>query len=241
MAELFLCAAREIFRIGRQNTRAAFEQNDASALGIDGLEFVGQDATRNLGQRSRELYPGRAAADDHEIQRLLEASAVCPAFVQFESQQDTAPDFDGIFDGLQAGSERFPFIMSEIGVAGAGGYDEVVVGNFKIGELHPALLEVEILNLSQQDFDIAMSAHDPADGRGDLGGRKSGGRYLIKQWLESVEVPAVDQRDLDRQAGQMQSSLQAAEAGADDGDSRFGVGCQCMHPVRGSCYSETKE
>src|SRR5580692_1588120 len=241
MAELFLCAAREIFRIGRQNTRAAFEQNDASALGINGLEFIGQDATRDLGQRSREFYPGWAATDDYEIQRLLEASAVCPAFVQFEGQQDPAADFDGIFDGLQAGSERFPFVVAEIGVAGAGGHDQVVVRNFKIGELHPALCEVEILHFAQQNFDIAMSAHDPADGRGDLGGRKSGGRYLIKQWLESVEVPAVDQRDLDRQAGQMQSSLQAAEAGADDGNSRFGVDCQCMHPVRGCYYSETKE
>src|SRR5271163_1404712 len=114
MAKLFLGAAGKIVRIGRQNARATLEQNNASALGIDGFKFVGQHTTRNFGQRSREFDSSWPAADDYEIQWGLRASAGGLTLIEFQSQQDAAADFKRVFDGLEAGGERFPFIMAEI-------------------------------------------------------------------------------------------------------------------------------
>ena len=53
-----------------------------------------------------------------------------PAFREFERQQNAAADFERVLDGLEAGRESLPFVVAEIGVAGAGGNDQVIVGNF---------------------------------------------------------------------------------------------------------------
>ena len=49
------------------------------------------------------------------------------ALGEFEGKQHPAADFDSVFNAFEAGSERRPFILSKVGVSGAGGKDEVVV------------------------------------------------------------------------------------------------------------------
>ncbi len=56
----------------------------------------------------------------------------------------------------------------------------------------------------------------------DLAGGQGARGDLVRERLEQVEVPAIDERDLDVGALQVLGRLQAAEAPADDDDS--------MHP-----------
>jgi hypothetical protein len=53
------------------------------------------------------------------------------------------------------------------------------------------------------------------DDEGDVGRVQAGGGDLVEQRLERVEVVAVDQRDLDRCAGQAAGRGEAAEPGTD--------------------------
>ncbi len=142
------------------------------------------------------------------------------AFGEFEGQQNAAADFERVLDGLEAGRESFPFVVAEIGVAGAGGDDEGIVRNllsfiFRYG-LHHLAFEVEARHLGHEHFDILVTAQDGADGSGNLAGGKTGGGYLIEQRLEGVMIFPVDHGDAHGRAGQRLGCVQAAEAGADD-------------------------
>ena len=81
--------------------------------------------------------PGGSAADDDEIERRVPALLQHLALGQFEGQQHAAANLGGVFDGFEAGRERLPLIVAEIGVRGAGGEHEVVVG--EAGRRWPAL------------------------------------------------------------------------------------------------------
>src|SRR5579859_3804325 len=113
--------------------------------------------------------------------------------------------------------------MAEVGVARPGGDNQVIVGHVEAGKFDEALGEVEVLYLTEENFDVLAAANDPADGSCNFTGGKPGGRDLIEQRLEGVKVPAVDQRDLNRQTGEMQRGLKATEASADDHNSRLRV------------------
>ena len=69
-------------------------------------------------------------------------------------------------------------------------------------------------------LDVFVFAENAANGRRDIGRRKSGGRDLVEQRLEKMIVRAVDHRHPDRLVAEMLRRFQAAEAGADDDDVR---------------------
>ena len=89
----------------------------------------GQRLARELGDRAGELDAGRPAADDHEGQQRCALGRVGRALGLLERQQDAAADVDRVLDRLQARRERLPLVVAEIGVARAGGDDQVVVGD----------------------------------------------------------------------------------------------------------------
>ncbi len=60
-------AAREIVGIGGENMRAAFDEVNAGAAGIDGAEIVRERVTANFSEGSSEFHSGRPAADNDEI------------------------------------------------------------------------------------------------------------------------------------------------------------------------------
>ncbi len=107
--------------------RAAFEEANASAARIDGAEIVGEGVPADLGEGSGEFDSGGSGADDHEVQRIAGFTGRGAAFREFEGEQNSAADFERVLDGLEAGRESLPFVVAEVGVAGAGGDDEVVV------------------------------------------------------------------------------------------------------------------
>ena len=76
--------------------------------------------------------------------------------------------------------------------------------------------EIEFVDFSEKNLDIAMFAYDPADRRGDFSGRQSGRCHLVQQRLEIMVISAVDQCDLYRKVGKAESCVQAAKSRSDN-------------------------
>src|SRR5207244_12105689 len=137
------------------------------------MEFVFQYVARDFGQGAGKLYASRASAHDHKIERRVPASFRGFAFSQFKRQQYAAANFDGVFDGFQPRCQRFPFIVSEISMAGSGGNDQIVVRNIAIAKLHYFPREIEILHLAQNDVNVSIADVNAEDGGGGLDSRLS--------------------------------------------------------------------
>ena len=100
-------------------------------------------ALGNVADSAGEFHSGGTAADDHEVQVRVHAFDQGFAFGHLESQQHAAADFEGVFEGFETGGELLPFGMSEVGVGGASGYDQVVVAQFDVVNLYFAVGEIE--------------------------------------------------------------------------------------------------
>ena len=119
-----------------------------------------------------------------------------------ERHQNAPPQRGGVLQRLQAGRERLPFVMAEIGVARAGGENQRVVGQgVAVIEQHALVRGIDAAHGGEQGRDLGAVAQQIADRPGDLGGRQRRGRDLIEQRLEQMMVAPVDQRDRDRRAG----------------------------------------
>ena len=181
-------------------------------------KIVGQRFARNLRQGSSQLNTRGTAAYDHKTQRPMTAGHRGFAFRQFVGQQNAAANLQRIFDGLQSGSQRLPLVVPEIGMGGACGDDQIVVGKLEAMQLDDAPFDVKAEHLAEQHFDVFMLGENFADRRGDFRRRQSRGRYLVEQRLKGVVVLAVHQRDLDGQSGPATWRPQTTEAASDDDD-----------------------
>src|SRR5579863_1172866 len=79
-----------------------------------------------------------------------------------------------------------------------------------------APFEIEFIYFSQENLDVTMFAHDPADGSSDFSGRQSGCCHLIQQRLKIMVISAVDQCDFYRQVGKTESRIQASKSRSDN-------------------------
>ncbi len=68
------------------------------------------------------------------------------------------------------------------------------------------------------ELDVAGAAEDGAERVDDVGRVQEPGRHLVEERREQVVVARVDERDVDRAAGELARAGQAAEAAADDHD-----------------------
>ena len=66
------------------------------------------------------------------------------ALGQFEGQQNTAADFQRVFNRLQTGRQRLPFFVTKISVGRPGGDDQIVVVEDLLLRYDPLLLQFEI-------------------------------------------------------------------------------------------------
>ena len=137
-----------------------------------------------------------------------------------EGEQDAPANRGGVLERLQAGRERLPFVMAEIGVARAGGEDQRVVGQrCAVIEQHALRRDVDAgRRVASSVVHFGPVAQQMADRPGDLRGRERRRRDLVEQRLEQMVVAAVDERDRDRRAGKAEGGFQPAKAGADDDD-----------------------
>ena len=175
----------EILRIGGQHARAAVEQHDAALGGVDVAEVVAHVELGDVADGAGELHAGGSAADDDEIERRVPALLEHLPLGQLKGQQHAAANLGGVFDGFEAGRERLPLVVAEIGVRGAGGENEIVVVEARAaGQRHLPRGDVDGDHLIHEHLSVALVAQNGADGLGDVGRREHGQRHLVEQRLK---------------------------------------------------------
>jgi hypothetical protein len=109
--------------------------------------------------------------------------------------------------------------MTEIGMLRACREDQPVVRG------GPAAVEpdqfgrcVDARDLAQQRRDFLAFVHQLPDGPGDLGGTERRRRHLVKERLEQMVVPAVNQRDVRVDALQFLDGGEPTKSPTDDDD-----------------------
>ena len=88
---------------------------------------------RQLRNGTGELDAGRTAADNHERQQTPLVRGIALQLGPFERDEHTAPNRQRIVQGFQSGRPLAPLVVTEIGVRGARGHDQVVVPRCCLG------------------------------------------------------------------------------------------------------------
>ena len=113
--------------------------------------------------------------------------------------------------------------MSEVGMAGAGCDDEIIVTNFAIGHSNLLRVHVDRLDVGEHDLRVFAFAQHRAHRRGDIGRGKRSGRDLVKERLKQMIIRSVDHRDSHIFAGELLCRLEPAESRAENDDVWLGV------------------
>ena len=79
-----------------------------------------------------------------------------------EGAQNPASQLERVVDGLHAGREFGEMVVAEVGLAGARGDDQAVVGGFvavaeKVGD-DDLVREIDVGDVAEQHFDVALPA-----------------------------------------------------------------------------------
>ena len=118
---------RQVFGVGGEDARRAFDQDHARLGGIDVAEVVAHVELGDVADGAGKFDAGGPSADDDEVQFGVGAGLYHFALGQFKGEQDAAANFGCVLDGFEAGRELGPVVFAEVGVGGAGAQDEVVV------------------------------------------------------------------------------------------------------------------
>ena len=119
--------SRKVVGEACQNTRPCLDQHDAGHLRIDVAEVGRQGVAREFRDGSGKLDTRRTGADDDESQQCGSPLWICLAFRKLKGEQNASANGDGVLDGLKAGCEGFPCIVTEIRVPGPGCENESVI------------------------------------------------------------------------------------------------------------------
>ncbi len=199
----------------------AFQQQDGGIAWVDATEIAPQRVAAQLGHCARHLYSRGAAADDDKGEQRLAAHRVGLALRLLESQQHPFPDSDGVLEALESGSQPLPLVVAEVGVLGAGGDDQIVVGGVRsVGEHHPPPYRVDGLDYTQQHLGVWLTPQHRPDGSGDVAGVERRRRHLVQHGLKEVVVPAIHHGHPDRRALERPGGIQPGKATAEDQDVR---------------------
>jgi len=153
---LILGFSGQILGVRCQNPRAALQQEDAGAGGVDGAKFIGQCMMGDLGESACQFDSGGSASDDYEVEREVGSAVGLLALCQLEGEQDSAADLKGVLDRLETGGERLPFGVTKVSVRSSGGYDQVVIRKYCLIRNDAACFEIELLDLFKQHFNVGM-------------------------------------------------------------------------------------
>ena len=86
-----------------------------------------------LGDLAGHLHAGRAGADDHEGHQTVDLGLVGGQLGQLEGAEDPTAQLEGVVDALHARRELGEAVVAEVGLARAGGDDQLVVGVTSFG------------------------------------------------------------------------------------------------------------
>ena len=168
-----LRVGREIVGEPRQHAGAGFDQHHARALGVDVAEVGRQRVLCQFGNGAGEFDAGRTGPDNDKRQPCRAPLRIGFALGTFEGDQDPPPQRGGVLQRLQAGRERLPFVMAEIGVAGPGGENQRVVGQgVAVLEQHALFRRIHAAHRGEQGRDFGTAAQQIADRPGNLRGRQ---------------------------------------------------------------------
>ena len=132
---------------------AAFEQQDARAApGRCGGTRRGKRVARDLRQRAGHLDAGRAAADHDEREPGGAPAGVRLASRPLSKASSTRRRISKASSSVfRPGATRRPLVVAEVAVRGAGGDDEVVVGErLAVGQLHRGARRIDGRHFAQQ-------------------------------------------------------------------------------------------
>ena len=186
------------------------------------MEVCGQRAPRQFGDGARHLDAGRAATDHREGHQAAALLGIVLIFRTLERHQDAATQIGRVIERFQAGRVECPIVSAEIGVARTGREHEIIeLHTASVGHDFPAL-EIDAGDFGQHHSGVALAAENVANGRRDIGRRKTRGRHLVEQRLKHMMIVAIDERDVERLTGEALGGRQSAEAAADNDHPRLG-------------------
>ncbi len=220
--ERLLSLRGELRRVRGQDARPPFDEEDAGLRRVDRAELATQRVARDLAERARELDSRGPGSDDHEREERAPLGGIRRRLRALEREQDAAPHLDRVLERLQARRRGLPIVVPEVVVAHAGGDDQDVVGKLAARRQDAAAGDVESGHVFEQDARVPAPLQDRPEGRGDVRGREGTRRHLIEKRLEEMEIPPVENGDLDRERPEAAGRVQAAETPAHDHDAREG-------------------
>ena len=208
--------SRQARREAREQTVGGFDEHDPCSPDVQRREVLDQHAVEQLDEPSCQLDAGRAAARDHDVEEpVVDERAVDRH--PFELVQDPGTQGQGIGEVLQ--TERvLRHARDAVGRGDRSGreHELVVLQRRPLGEVHGPAVEVDVGHGSQPHVDVPrLASHDSPDRMRDVVAVESGGRDLVEQWLERVEVVRVDEHDVDRHTFEGPDQRQPSEARPD--------------------------
>jgi len=141
-------------------------------------------AFANSARAPASSTPVGPAAHDDEGQQAAAFLRVVAVLGALEGEQDAAAHRRCILDRLQPRGDRGPFVVPEIGFAGAGGNDQLVVWDAPLAEQYRTPRHVDARYGPEQHLSIGLASQDAADRRRDVRGRQGRGRDLVQQRLK---------------------------------------------------------
>src|SRR6516165_8207986 len=98
--------------------------------------------------------------------------------------------------------------------------DQKVKGECSCLRFDDTCLGVDADYFSHEDGCVFLAAQNVPDRPSDICGRKRSSCHLVKQWLKTMIVMPIDERDLDRRTAQPFRCLKSSEPSPKDNNSR---------------------
>ena len=211
-SQLVFGLARQILRISSEHTWPAFQQDHATARRLNGAEVVHQCVASNASNRAREFHASWPAANYNKIQRLRRLTFQCSTLRNFIRQQHATADFECVFNRLQPGGVRLPFVVAEIRMGRASGHNEEIVADAEFAHVHLVRSQIEANCLAQQHVHIFVAVQDAADRRCNFARRQHCAGHLVQQRLKRVVVLAINDGDAQPASCRIARAVKAGKA-----------------------------
>ena len=188
-------------------------------------EVLGQHHRVQLAQPAGHLDPGRPATADDDVEAAGRRDRRIGSGL-LEAGQDVDAQRQRVLEVLERQRVLHDARDAEVVADGAGGDDERrrSRGRSPSSSSSWRASRSTLADAGHPHADVgrpaAAAAHAAADRVGDVLGIQAGGRDLVQQRLERVEVVGVEQCHVDPCAEQRPRRSEAAEAGTDDDDVR---------------------
>ncbi len=147
VAELFRGALSQIGRHMGKDDGRSLDQDDFGNARINSAKVLAKYKPRQFRKGAGKFNSSRAAAYDNNRQQPVANAGIFFCLGPFEGKQDIISNAQGIIQGLQAGSELFPFGMAEVRGATSQGHNKVVVMERTVAQENGFAAKVDLEDL----------------------------------------------------------------------------------------------